>query len=125
VLSDLRRAAIAAVLLLVLASACSPDGSPSTVPEPLPSRAATGAGGDETAEVERRLSRLKAELAVTPHFCSLENRPCRTDKRALIERGIDALLARCRGRARREFDRCLDSERAAVLAGIASPPPPS
>jgi hypothetical protein len=68
--------------------------------------------------VERRLAHLKAELAITPHFCSLEDRRCRTAKRALVEKAVAALLDRCRGKPRRAFDRCLESEAPAVVGAL-------
>jgi hypothetical protein len=118
VIEPARRRAAAALgasaLLVVLASACAEERPPSpAAPTPSPRGSAAA---DAVDEVARRLARLKAELAITPHFCSLENRPCRTAKRAVIERSVAALLERCGGRPRRQFDRCLQSEVAAVLA---------
>jgi hypothetical protein len=111
------RAALAvAPLLIALASACAGDRS---APAPTPtSSSPSSAADDEAAEVARRLARLKAEMAITPHFCSLENRPCRTAKRPLIERCVAALLERCGGKSRRAFDRCLASETSGVVASL-------
>lgn len=104
-------------MLIALASACSER--PSAPPTPSASAARDGsASAAEAAEVARRLAHLKAEMAVTPHFCSLENRRCRAEKRPLIERGVDALLERCTGQVRRAFDRCLESEVSSVLASL-------
>jgi hypothetical protein len=115
------RGAAVAIALIALASACAPNPSP-TAPTPTVAVTATPAA-TASSEVEARLRRLKAELAITPHFCSLESRPCRTEKRAAIDRGIEALLARCADRSRRPFERCLAGELPAVLRELPSPSP--
>lgn len=113
------RRAVLAVAWVALASGCAREP---TAPSPTPT-AAPAATATVPADVEARLLRLKAELALTPHFCSLENRPCRTQKRAVIERGVDALLARCASRPRGTFDRCLAGELPGVLRELPSPAP--
>jgi hypothetical protein len=118
--SGVDRAAAAALLLLSLAAGCASSDAPSARPKPTaasPGASAASADGD----VARRLVHLKAEMAITPHFCSLEDRRCRAQQSLVIEKAVAALLARCAGKAGRSLDRCLESEAAHVVAPSPTP----
>jgi hypothetical protein len=117
------RGAVLGLAWVALVSGCAREPS-ATAPSRTPTAPSTaGAVASVPADVEARLLRLKAELAVTPHFCSLESRPCRAQNRAVIDRGVDALLARCANRPRRTFDRCLTTELPTVVRELPSPVP--
>ena len=106
-----RRAALA-IVLVALVGSCATDAPES--PRATASIASPGARDTPVpTDVEARLARLKAELAITPLFCSLENRPCRAQNRGLVDRGIEMLLARCTP-SRRSFERCLTKEATGV-----------
>jgi len=114
--SGLDRATAAALLLLSLAAGCASSDAPSARPKP---PAASAASADD--DVARRLAHLKAEMAITPHFCPLEDRRCRAQQSLVIEKAVAALLARCAGKAGRSLDRCLESEAAHVVAPSPTP----
>jgi hypothetical protein len=117
------RGAVLAIVGVALASGCAREPS-AVMPSPTPAIAPTAVStATVPADVEARLLRLKAELAVTRHFCSLEDRPCRAQKRAAIDRGVAALLMRCASGPRRTFDRCLATELPVVLGELPSPAP--
>src|SRR5262245_17043767 len=109
------RAAAAALLFLSLAGGCASSEQTSARSTPTPaSRGASSASADD--EVARRLAHLKAEMAITPHFCSLEDRRCRSKQSVVIEKAVGALLARCAEKSGRSFDRCVESEAVHVVA---------